>query len=265
VSPKQSRIGAIERRAAVVQLQSEHNENDSASSDDAPPSVAPSSEILARPVEKRRKDAQLVAALQSIKGGDVVFDETMEPHDLRVFVYEQLGEDVGFACATLYEAGMLTKDDLLESARELLKSAATESVPAAANLDPATGDSNGELRAGVAMVYWEDRGRMHDAAVAANALYALKLAVEEAGLRDPHGIIEATQGYVYDHLRSGAYLEGTRYHPSPDPFLYYVSRLCQRFSECAAHFGGELRRALERRRTEPQARSVSVGFPSNTR
>lgn len=157
----------------------------------------------------------------------------------------------GVAVAALDEAGLLTTDELLLSGRELLRSAAPESVPASANLDDATGKSNGDLRAGVVMVYWEDgeepgaapRGRKQDAAVAANALYALKLAVE-AGLEDSTGVVQATLAYVGDHLRSGAYMGGTRYYPSPDTFLYYVSYLCKRFADCMDELGGDLCTAL---------------------
>lgn len=335
VNPRQDRIGAIGRRAAVAHLQSEHSESDSASFDDAPPSVAPNSGVVVRRVETQRKDARLAAAverghgyleraasergIQSIIGLDVGFNRTLDPRELRAFVREQLGEDIGFdagdeafssmialklfahddaaqataarsvevvrgrawrgryrffceengfaadtdctgvACATLYEAGVLTKDELLESARELLNSAADQSLAAVTNLDEATGQSNGRLRADVTMVYWDDglepgaapRGRKQDAAVAANTLYALKLAVEEAGLEDPRGVVAATQRYVYEHLRSGAYRDGTRYYPSPDTFLYYASCLCRRFPECMADIGGELQKALQQRHAEP--------------
>lgn len=334
VSLKQVRSGALARRAAAVHLQSEHGERERASFDEAPP---PLSGVVPQ-VKPRRGDAPLLRAtqqghdylmrvasrcgLQSIVGLDASFGETIAPRDLRAFVKQRFGADIGFdagdesfssmialklftddhaglaasqtvvgcpevvrrgawrgryrffcdrngfaadtdctgvACATLYEAWMLTEEELLESAEELLESAAAESVPASANLDDATGTSNGELRAGVTMVYWDDgeepgaalRGRKQDAAVAANTLYALKLAVEKAKLEDPRGIIEATQGYVYDHLRSGAYLAGTRYYPSPDTFLYYVSCLCERFSECMADMGAELLAAIERRDAEP--------------
>jgi hypothetical protein len=125
-------------------------------------------------------------------------------------------------------------------------------VPASQNLDASTGASNGDLYAGVVMVHWEEEpgvapwGRSHDAAVAANVLYALKLA-REMGLEDPRGVIAATLGFVRDHLRSGAYLEGTRRYPSPDTFLYRVSCLCRRFTECRAELGLDLQEALAAR------------------
>jgi hypothetical protein len=86
-----------------------------------------------------------------------------------------------------------------------------------------------------------------DAAVAAGALYALKLAAE-AGLEDPRGVLAATLAYVRDHLKSGDYLSGTRYYPAPETFLYYVSRLCRRFLDCRATLAADLARALDERR-----------------
>ena len=99
----------------------------------------------------------------------------------------------GVTVAALYEAGRMSREELLASGEELLLAAAPEGVPASQNLDEATGKSNGELRAGVIMVYWDDgqepgaapRGRKQDAAVAANALYALKLAAEATASRTP--------------------------------------------------------------------------------
>lgn len=324
MSLKQLRGGAPARRAAAVHL---HDENEPSSVDAAPHSVAPISGVVP---SLEAGDAELSRAvlqghdyltraaeergIQSLIGLDAAFERTIEARELRGFVKEKLGADIGFdagdeafssmialrlfaddraaratvarslslvrtrawrgryrffcdengfaadtdctgvAVSALYEAGWLTTEELLASGEELLKSAAPESVPASANLDEVTGKSNGELRAGVVMVYWEDgeepgaapRGRKQDAAVAANALYALKLALA-AGLEDPRGIAESTLSYVGEHLRSGAYLEGTRYYPSPDTFLYYVSCLCRRFPECMAELGGELRRALRLR------------------
>jgi hypothetical protein len=328
VSFQQIRGGAPARRVAAVHL---HDDNDPSSLDAAPQSVAPSSGVGP---SLEAGDAELGAAaregheylirvmephgIQSRVGLDAAFQRTIEARELRAFVQEKLGADLGFdagdeafssmialrlfasdpaaqatvarslslvrgrsfrgryrffcdengfaadtdctgvAVSALFEAGWLSTEELLASGEELLKSAAAEDVPASANLDEATGKSNGELRAGVVMVYWEDfeepdaapRGRKHDAAVAANALYALKLGLE-MGLEDPRGIAKSTLRYVSDHLRSGAYLQGTRYYPSPDTFLYYVSSLCRRFSDCMAELGGELRRALRRRSEEP--------------
>lgn len=249
--------------------------------------------------------------IQSVIGLDAAFERTIEATDLRAFVQERLGADIGFdagdeafssmmalklfcddhaaaatlarslgvvrrqawrgryrffcerngfaadtdctavAAASLHEMKALTTEELLASGRELLLAAAPESVPASENLDEATGKSNGELRAGVVMVYWEDgqepgaapRDRKQDAAVAANALYTLVLA-REARLEDAGGVIEATLGYVSEHLRSGAYLAGTRYYPSPDTFLFYVSCLCRRFRACLVELGADMRRAL---------------------
>jgi hypothetical protein len=167
------------------------------------------------------------------------------------------------AVSGLYESGRLAVPALVASAEQLLLAAATTRVPAAQNLDPATGASNGDLYTGVVMVHWEDgeapRGRFHDAAAAANVLYTLKLA-REMGLEDPRGILAATMGFVRDHLRSGAYLAGTRRYPSPDTFLYTVSRLCRRFTECRVELGLDLREALDAR-AEAAALSGAVDDP----
>lgn len=164
----------------------------------------------------------------------------------------------GVAAAALYEAGALAPEALLATGRELLASAAPADVPAAENLDEGSDKSNGPLHRGVVMVYWEDgrepgvspRGRKHDAAVAASAVYTLLLAAE-LGLEDPRGVTAATMGYLRDHLRSGAYLEGTRYYPSPDTFLFYASCLCRRFAAADARIGDDLRRAVQQRLDAP--------------
>jgi hypothetical protein len=162
------------------------------------------------------------------------------------------------AAAGLYETGRLSTVNLCASAEELLRAAAPASVPASQNLDEATGKSRGDLHARVVMVSWDEeegrgagaRGREHDAAVAANVLYTMKLA-QEMGLEDPRGIIAATLTYVRDHLRSGAWQAGTRCYPSPDTFLYCVACLCRRFPECRASLGVDLHEALAVRAESP--------------
>lgn len=173
----------------------------------------------------------------------------------------------GVAASALYETGHLTRDELLQSGAQLLAAAAPFDVPADKNLDGESQKPNGALHRGVVMVYWEDgvepgvklRGRKHDAATCANALYALELAGRE-GLVDLHGVIAATRQYVFEHLQSGAYHEGTRYYPSPDVFLYFVSRLCARFGEYREIFGPSLRAAL----AERNATSPNPGSPDDS-
>jgi hypothetical protein len=74
-------------------------------------------------------------------------------------------------------------------------------------------------------------------------LYVLNLA-QRYGVVDHGGVIERTTQYVYEHLASGRYLDGTRYYPSPDMFLYAVSRLCRRFEDCRSRFASALRLSL---------------------
>ena len=162
------------------------------------------------------------------------------------------------ALAALYQAGELPGPTLVRGAMELLRSAASETLSPAQNIDPATGCSNGQLHAGVVMTYWEDgaepdvkpRGKKHDPAVACNALFALKLATRE-GLADPAGVIHYTLKYVERHLVSGEYRNGTRYYPSPDVFLCYVAQLCARFADCREQLGSALLAALRDRNRYP--------------
>lgn len=108
------------------------------------------------------------------------------------------------------------------------------------------------LRPGVAMVYWEDgaeasakpRGRKHDAVVSANVLRALHLADRHTDCGG-RGVAGTTFRYAEDHLRSGDYLEGTRYYPSPVAFLHAAAKLCGVCRECAAKLGPGLRKACE--------------------
>ncbi len=164
------------------------------------------------------------------------------------------------ALAALYQSGELSGAALVRGALELLKSAASETLSTAQNIDPETGSSNGPLHAGVVMTYWEDdaepgvkpRGRKHDPAVACNALFALKLAARE-GLADPAGVIHHTLKYVERHLSSGEYRNGTRYYPSPDVFLCYVGQLCSLFGDCREQLGPALLAALrDRNRCAPR-------------
>ncbi|MFJ3221228.1 hypothetical protein ACIPLC_35570 [Kitasatospora sp. NPDC086801] len=136
------------------------------------------------------------------------------------------------ATGALYEHGLLPGANLERGARELLRAAA----PSAADPRlPGPGDQDG-LHHRVLMVYWEDdeepatlrRGHKRDAVACANALFTLHLANRPA-TGHTREVMDATTRYLTDHLTSGRYLAGTRYYPSPDAFLYAVSRLCARF------------------------------------
>ena len=86
----------------------------------------------------------------------------------------------------------------------------------------------------------ERAGRV-DACVLVNALYLL-YAVERASEAAP------SEALVYQTLKQGAYLAGSRYYPSPDAFLYFLSRLVRDFVDARKQFGGLLMEALFSRR-----------------
>ena len=64
---------------------------------------------------------------------------------------------------------------------------------------------------------------------------------------------QKTEAYVFEHLRSKAYQEGTRYYPSPDIFLYFLARLINRFAHFGERFEDQIRQALETRIGTTQA------------
>jgi hypothetical protein len=77
--------------------------------------------------------------------------------------------------------------------------------------------------AGIIQVYFEPRGSREgrlDPAVCANALCFLNIVGQgEAAKR--------SEDYVYQTLQNRSYLEGTRYYPSPDTFLFFVTRMVE--------------------------------------
>lgn len=153
------------------------------------------------------------------------------------------------ATAALFEHGLLTQDGLERGALELLRSA----VPSPDPLCPPDPRDENRLSRDVFMVYWEDdeepatlrRGRKQDEVAAANALYTLLLA--EPDTPQTCAVVDATTRHLADHLNSGRYLAGTRYYPSPDAFLYALSRLCARFPASAAALVAPAHAALAER------------------
>ncbi|MFG2332806.1 hypothetical protein ACGFMM_24690 [Streptomyces sp. NPDC048604] len=153
------------------------------------------------------------------------------------------------ATAALFEHGLLTQEGLERGALELLRSAA---LPRDTRRSPDPRDED-RLSRGVFTVYWEDgeepaalrRGHKQDEVAAANALYTLLLA--EPDTAQTCAVVEATTRHLADHLDSGRYLAGTRYYPSPDAFLYALSRLCARFPAIAAALAAPARKALAER------------------
>lgn len=145
------------------------------------------------------------------------------------------------AASGLHRHHALRPSRLRAVAHELLRARAPESAA-----------SEG-LRPGAIMVYWEDgaeaqakpRGRKHDAVVSVNVLRTLHLADQHTDC-DGRGMAGATLRHAEDHLRSGDYLGGTRYYPSPVAFLHAAAQLCRVCRECGARLGSALRNACAR-------------------
>ena len=93
--------------------------------------------------------------------------------------------------------------------------------------------------AGVIQVYFPPFGHRAytDPVVCVNALYLIALLGREKEAKK-------TEDYVFEHLHTQAYLAGTRYYPSPDIFLYFLSRLMNRFPYYQEKFGDQLRQEL---------------------
>ncbi len=96
--------------------------------------------------------------------------------------------------------------------------------------------------AGIIQVYFPPFGHRGytDPIVCINALYLIALLGREKEAKK-------TEDYIFEHLRTQAYLEGSRYYPSPDIFLYFLSRLVNRFPHFRAKFGDQIRRAVKTR------------------
>jgi terpene synthase-like protein len=85
---------------------------------------------------------------------------------------------------------------------------------------------------GVLRVYLdpdESRKDRVDAAVCANVLYLFYLLGREAD-------VKASEQYVWDYLTGAQFAEGTRYYPSPDTLLLFLSRLLRDFERFRARF-----------------------------
>ncbi len=85
---------------------------------------------------------------------------------------------------------------------------------------------------GVLCVYLdpdESRKDRVDAAVCANTLYLFYMLGREADLK-------ASEQYVWNQLTGIRFSEGTRYYPSPDIFLLFLSRLLADFERSRARF-----------------------------
>jgi len=95
---------------------------------------------------------------------------------------------------------------------------------------------------GIIEVYFSPCGHRHyvDPVVCVNALYLIALLGREKEARK-------TEDYIFEHLRTQAYLEGTRYYPSPDIFLYFLARLVNTFPYFRKRYENQLKEALQTR------------------
>lgn len=96
---------------------------------------------------------------------------------------------------------------------------------------------------GQIQVYFPDRkhreGRL-DPVVSMNALCFLY----QIGRGDE---ARKTEDYVYDFLSTGKHLEGTRYYPSPDAFLYFCARMINSSEQLKDRFTPLLREKIKER------------------
>ncbi|MBN2191349.1 MAG: hypothetical protein JW751_00915 [Polyangiaceae bacterium] len=100
------------------------------------------------------------------------------------------------------------------------------------------------VTAGGIMEVYEQPSGVHegrlDAAALVNALYLVYWAEREAEA-------QPSLAYVHEHLTSGAFEHGTRYYPSGDTFLYFLSRLLRDFERAQSRFLEPLHEILLRR------------------
>ncbi|WP_331730233.1 hypothetical protein OHV05_36015 (plasmid) [Kitasatospora sp. NBC_00070] len=165
----------------------------------------------------------------------------------------------GMAAGALYGRGLLSAASLDACVRDLLQATApTTALPGQARPSDDT-----ILVPAVPLVYWEDdtepgtgrRGRKHDAVACANALHTVQLSNSVAA--QAAEFTGASHRYLADHLASGRYLDGTRYYPSPDAFLYALSRLCARFPTSARVLSNPLHQAFSEREATASAEALA--------
>lgn len=124
----------------------------------------------------------------------------------------------------LYQAGKTDKTALNKAATNILAAA----------------DAQGNLQV------WLDphhtRPNRKDAVVTANALRLLYTAG-----RKHEALVAINEAWLDDVLNSNEFLQGTRYYPSPDAFLYFVGKFALSFSDARSRYEDALRKALLRR------------------
>lgn len=99
----------------------------------------------------------------------------------------------------LFRSGKVTKEDIYPVAKAMI-------------------DNRNED--GIIQVYFDSNRPRTDAIVAVNVLFLM----HQIGIGDKKEL-QKTKEFIYEYLVSDAYLEGTRYYPCPDVFLFFLSRL----------------------------------------
>ncbi len=92
---------------------------------------------------------------------------------------------------------------------------------------------------GIIQVYFEENRPRIDAIVAINVLYFMHQ-VGYGGKKE----LKDSEEFVHRFLTSGKYLDGTRYYPAPDVFLFFLSRLVVDFPNRFNKFRQPLSEAL---------------------
>ena len=92
---------------------------------------------------------------------------------------------------------------------------------------------------GIIQVYFDDYRQRIDATVAVNVLYLMHQL--GYGITDE---LKDTKNYIASFLKSQAYLNGTRYYPLPEAFLFFLSRLVSNFPEYYQDISSKLKSTL---------------------
>lgn len=92
---------------------------------------------------------------------------------------------------------------------------------------------------GIIQVYFDpDRSRI-DPIVSTNVMYLM----HQIGIANREELLQSKE-YVRNFLVSGEYLGGTRYYPSPDSFLFFLTRLIVDFEDAFNDLKGDVRAQL---------------------
>jgi hypothetical protein len=122
--------------------------------------------------------------------------------------------------------------NIMESTEELKTINSADMFEITDKIIANTISENDHVDQGVIEVSFPPRGSREgwvDPSVCANSLYliALNRRVYQA---------QKTIDFIYNVLESGDYLNGTRYYPSPDSFLYFLSKACSESTELMGRF-----------------------------